>query len=141
MRRIRVVSLATFITVLAGCSKSNVVLPPQSNNLLVSPSSIVLSVSQQPSVAAFAVADKLANGGSLSMNQDTCSGIASLQQSASVMTVGSNPGVQVGGPSGGVSGGSSGGSYGVSALAPGRCTIRVADALGNVATVFVVVKP
>jgi hypothetical protein len=140
MSRIRpIAALAGLLPLLAGCSSaSDVVLTPQSTALLVAPSSMVLSMSS-PSAVTFGIADSASNAGTITVNQDSCSGIAtdglpasSKTSKATLKTVGSNPGIN-GSPG-------SGSTFSVSPIALGRCTIRVSDSAGNVATVYVVVN-
>jgi hypothetical protein len=103
---------------------------------MVAPDAIVLSASAPTSVA-FAVADSVANGGAITLSQGSCTGIATYGSAvdghaAHAMTIGSNPGIQVNPVSS---------AYSVAPLGPGKCLLRLSDALGNVATIFVTVTP
>jgi|GEM_PF-3182752 len=130
MSRIRsAAALAGLLPLVAGCSSgSQVVLTPQNTNLWASPPSMTFSMSN-PSPVAFSIADKASNAGTITINQNSCNGIASYQAPASIDTIGRNPGVNQGG----------GSSYTITPLGVGRCTIRISDSLNDVATIYVVV--
>lgn len=131
-----IVSVVLFAPLLANCGGGDVVLQRQTQGLMVAPDAVVLSASAGTSVP-FGVADTVANGGAITLSQGSCTGIATYGASvdghaAHAMTIGSNPGVQVN---------TGGSAYSVAPLGQGKCLLRLNDALGNVATIFVTVTP